>query len=116
MKVGFILDEFGCMELVQGKEKKPEEPSASATASERAGYMEKVDSWTKRYKKACSIIVASCTSSVLVYLEGVLDPVEMWKALEDKFAPKTATTRFQHEGIHGIEGGWVRCGSAPPTA
>src|SRR5215469_6109569 len=93
-QIEFILDEFGCLELVEGTEAMPTAP-ASAGGSHQTGFEAKLEAWTRKYKKACSIIITTCSSPVLVYLEGVRDSVKMWKTLEDKFAPKTATTRFQ---------------------
>ena len=84
------MDEFGCLELVEEKEAKPTTPT-----DETMGFEARLEAWTRKCKKACSIIITTCSSSVLVYLEGIKDPVKMWKALEDKFAPKTAITRFQ---------------------
>src|SRR5215470_1713686 len=92
-QIEFILDEFGCLELVEGKEAMPTAPTGGS--GHQTGFEAKLEAWTRKYKKACSIIITTCSSPVLVYLEGVRDPVKMWKTLEDKFAPKTATTRFQ---------------------
>ena len=95
MTVECVLDEFGCLEVVMGKDLEPTKPVETASAEAKADYSVKLEAWTKRWKKATSIVVATCTSSVLVYLEGCKNPVEMWKILEEKFAPKTATIRFQ---------------------
>src|SRR5215470_5389544 len=92
-QIEFILDEFGCLELVEGKEAMPTAPTGGS--GHQTGFEAKLEAWTRKYKKACSIIVTTCSSPVLVYLEGVRDPAKMWTTLEDKFAPKTATTRFQ---------------------
>ena len=93
-QIEFILDEFGCLELVEEKEAILTAP-AVAGGSHQIGFEAKLDAWTRRNKKACSTIITTCSSSVLVYLESIKNPVRMQKTLEDKFLPKTATTRFQ---------------------
>lgn len=81
-QIKWILDEMELLEVVEGKEKKPS----------RA---EDLDSWSKKAKKAKSLIGASVTASVMIYIEGMADPAEMWKVLEDRYNPKTQTTLFQ---------------------
>ena len=82
MQVESILDEFDCLELVKGNEVAP-----NPTTQEGL-----VAGWLKKRKKACSVILASCTPSALIYLERIKDPVEMWKTLENKYVPKSSTT------------------------
>ena len=84
MQVESVLDEVDCLELVKGMEVIPDPRSREGQVSR----------WLKKRKKACRIILASCTLSALIYLEGIKDPVETWKSLENKYAPKSSTTRY----------------------
>jgi len=95
----WILDEKEAWDIVKGTEIAPIRPTGTtespATAEAIAEYEQKALDFTKRSKKAKSTIGASITSPIMVYIEGLDDPVEMWKTLEDKYNPKTQTTLFQ---------------------
>jgi len=95
----WILDEKEAWDIVKRTEKAPIRPASStespAPAAAIAEYDKKALDFTKRSKKAKSTIGASITSPIMVYIEGLDDPVEMWKTLEDKYNPKTLTTLFQ---------------------
>ncbi len=81
-QIKWILDEWELLEIVEGKEKKPEDGEDLAV-------------WSKNAKKARSIIGASISASVMTYIEGMTDPAVMWTTLEDRYNPKTKTTLFQ---------------------
>jgi len=86
----WILDERDLWELVEGTERKPEPPVVAATMSttgEPTGvqttqatteYQEQLAAWTKKAKKARSIIGSSISASTMVYIEGIDNPMEMW--------------------------------------
>ena len=78
-QIKWILDEWELLEIVEGKEKKPEDGEDLAV-------------WSKNAKKARSIIGASISASVMTYIEGMMDPAVMWTTLEDRYNPKTKTT------------------------
>jgi hypothetical protein len=58
-------------------------------------YNTAIAAWTTKAKKARSIIGSSITSSVMIYIEGMDSPAEMWTALSDRYNPKTQTTLLQ---------------------
>jgi hypothetical protein len=94
----WILDEKDLWELVKGEETKPvvaivEERSTSG--SRTAADDNKLVAWTKKSKKARAIIGSSVTADVMVHLEGLESPVEMWQTLADLYNPKTRTTLLQ---------------------
>jgi Reverse transcriptase (RNA-dependent DNA polymerase)/gag-polypeptide of LTR copia-type/Pol polyprotein, beta-barrel domain/GAG-pre-integrase domain/Integrase core domain len=94
----WILDEKDLLEVVNGTDVKPlaptpEEVAASQTA--QGEYNTAIAAWTTKAKKARSIIGSSITSSVMIYIEGMDSPAEMWTALSDRYNPKTQTTLLQ---------------------
>ena len=108
----WILDERNLWEIVNGSEKHPQRPTeagastsqnttetttettAAATAA-AAEYEQKLEDFIQRSKKARSTIGASISASIMVYIEGMRDPAEMWQTLEEKYNPRTQTTLFQ---------------------
>ena len=78
----WILDEKDLLELVEGKETAP-----VAT--------EELAAWNKKVKKARSILGSSVTVSVMTYIEGMMDPVAMWRELEQRYNPKSQVTLLQ---------------------
>jgi hypothetical protein len=44
---------------------------------------------SQKTKKAQSIIGSSISPSVITYVQGMMDPVMMWKELEDRYNPKS---------------------------
>jgi hypothetical protein len=60
-----------------------------------AQYETKLEDFILRSKKARSTIGASISASIMVYIEGMIDPAVMWQTLEEKYNPKTQTTLFQ---------------------
>src|SRR5947207_1733205 len=110
----WILDERELWELVDGKEGKPEPPAATSaaittsTATSTTGetgvlpthtatqeYQERLTAWTRKAKKARSIIGSSISASSMVYVEGIDNPAEMWRILSERFNPITKTTLLQ---------------------
>src|SRR5271170_2729018 len=108
----WILDERNLWEIVNGTEAQPLRPVRAAAAStsistteitapteaEQAAmdeYTLKLEDFVQRSKKARSTIGASISASIMVYIEGMTDPAEMWQVLEEKYNPKTQTTLFQ---------------------
>ena len=99
-QVRWILDERDLWDLVIGKEPKP-----SATIQQTNSTVEgtttnvqndqHIAAWHKKAKKARSIIGSSLSASVMTYVEGLDDPVDIWKSLADKYDPKTQTTLIQ---------------------
>jgi gag-polypeptide of LTR copia-type len=68
----------------------PEQLAASQTV--QGEYNTAIAAWTT---KARSIIGSSITSLVMIYIEGMDSPAEMWTALSDRYNPKTQTTLLQ---------------------
>ena len=109
----WILNERNLWEIVNGTEAQPLRPVRAAAAStststettptalteaEQAAmneYTLKLEDFVQRSKKARSTIGASISASIMVYIEGMTDPAEMWQVLEEKYNPKTQTTLFQ---------------------
>ena len=105
----WILDERDLLEIVEGTEQKPTPPAEPASAPEgtattatsesiaeaRETYQESLAAWTKKSKKARTIIGSSISASIMIYIEGINDPAEMWKTLQEKYSPKTQTTLLQ---------------------
>jgi hypothetical protein len=58
-------------------------------------YQEQLAAWTKKAKKARSIIGSSISASTMVYVEGIDSPTEMWQILSERFNPITKTTLLQ---------------------
>jgi len=80
----WILDEKDILGIVDGGTKLDD----TATDDEQTQYERKV-------KKARSMIGAAVSDSVMIYIEGMDDPAEMWKVLEEKYNPKTKVTLRQ---------------------
>src|SRR5271169_5151102 len=84
----WILEERNLWHIVKGEELAPEAPSipgtpadaaATATATaETAEYELNLEDFNLRSKKARSTIGASISASIMVYIEGMTDPAEMW--------------------------------------
>src|SRR2546430_4801762 len=105
----WILDERELWEVVTGSEKQPEPaprseeitvqttgPSMSTTDPiTDSDFNAKLNAYVKNSKKARSIIGSSVSAAVMTYIEGVSDPVKMWKILEERYNPKTQTTLIQ---------------------
>jgi len=60
-----------------------------------AQYEEKLEEWMKKAKKAQKMIISTISPSVMTYVEGTKDPVEMWMILEGRYKPKTRITLRQ---------------------
>jgi transposase InsO family protein len=84
-----ILDEREIWNIVKGIEVE-EEPVITSEASDDV--LNKYNAYIKKVKTARAVLVASVSPSVMSFISGVKDPVEIWKTLEDKFAPKTRAT------------------------
>ena len=100
----WILDEKDLWEIVNGNEKRPERSAiresttaltTTATATEDIDFENTLKEYVSKAKKARSIIGASISTSVMVYIEGMSDPAEIWKTLETKYNPRTRTTLLQ---------------------
>ena len=104
----WILDELDLWELVDGKEIRPAPPASAAGASTTGTdtgtqttttamqeYRERLAAWSKKAKKARSIIGSSITASAMVYIEGIDDPAVMWQILSERFNPITKITLLQ---------------------
>src|SRR5579859_2723021 len=104
------LDDQDLWEVVQGKDKKPERPQTptstaqtsdqtavaeTATAAAMEAYEVELEAWTKKVKKAQKMIISTISPSVMTYVEGTKDPVEMWAILEGRYKPKTCVTLCQ---------------------
>ena len=101
------LDDQDLWEIVQGTDKKPEPPTSPTTSAPRSSeqaaaaatateeYETKLESWTKKAKKARKMIISTISPSVMTYVEGTRDPAEMWKVLEGRYKPKTRVTLRQ---------------------
>src|SRR5215475_2040802 len=75
----WILDEKELLEIVEGKEKEPTPPTegeVSEGTRSFVDYQNNLASFKKKVKKARSMIGATVSESVLVYLEGLSDPAE----------------------------------------
>src|SRR5579859_8178445 len=88
------LDDQDLWEVVQGKDKKPERPltpttstaqtpdqtaaAETATAAAMEAYEAELEAWTNKSKKAWKMIISTISPSVMTYIEGTKDPVEMW--------------------------------------
>jgi gag-polypeptide of LTR copia-type/Domain of unknown function (DUF4219) len=84
-----ILDERELWEVVKWIEVE-EEPAITFEASDES--LNKCKAYTKKLKTARAILVASVTPSVMSFISGVKNPVEIWQTLKNKFAPKTRAT------------------------
>ena len=84
-----ILDEREIWNVVKGIEVE-EEPVITSEASDDV--LNKYKAYAKKVKTARAVLVTSVSPSVMSFISGVKDPVEIWKTLEDKFAPKTKAT------------------------
>jgi transposase InsO family protein len=89
------LDDQGLWDIVIGTEKKPTNPSSSESTAETTAGDTAVEEWTKKAKKARKIIISTINPSVMIYVEGMRDPAEMWKTLEERYKPKTRVTLRQ---------------------
>src|SRR5271169_6774554 len=100
------LDDQDLWEVVKGIDKKPERPvtpttststsqTTELTAAETAEYENKLETWTKKAKKARKMIISTISPSVMTYVEGTKDPAEMWTILEGRYKPKTRVTLRQ---------------------
>src|SRR5437667_2486088 len=99
------LDDQDLWEVVKDDEAKPVspvDPPTSATPEARQQYTtakEEYDTamavWTKKAKKARKLIISTISPSVMTYVEGTRDPVEMWAILEGRYRPKTRVTLRQ---------------------
>src|SRR5208282_2612089 len=69
--------------------------ATEAETAATAEYNQKLEDFVQRSKKPRSTIGASISASIMVYIEGMTDPAEMWQVLEEKCNPKTQTTLFQ---------------------
>jgi hypothetical protein len=104
----WILDERDLWEIVTGSETRPIRvpatlaaqapiPSTSTTtvSTSDSEFEATLDAYVKKSKKARSIIGSSVSAAVMTYIEGVNDPAEMWRILEERYNPKTQTTLLQ---------------------
>jgi hypothetical protein len=105
----WILDERNLWDIVNGTETRPRRPAAPSTSAGEGAttaplqvdpaamteYETKLEDFVIRSKKARSTIGASISASIMVYIEGLTDPAEMWRILEEKYNPRTQTTLFQ---------------------
>ena len=102
----WILDERDLWEIVTGLETRPIRvpatlaaqapiPSTSTVSTSDSEFEAKLDAYVKKSKKARSIIGSSVSAAVMTYIEGVKDPAEMWRILEERYNPKTQTTLLQ---------------------
>ena len=105
------LDDQDLWEVVTGKDKKPEDPSAPTTSTAQTSeqpaaadtateaamedYETQLEAWTKKAKKARKMIISTISPSVMTYVEGTKDPAEMWTILEGRYKPKTRVTLRQ---------------------
>ena len=111
-QIRWILDERDLLEIVEGTEVKPEPPANAAgpaattsttgeqtdvqtTQTATQEYQERLAAWTKKFKKARSIIGSSISASTMVYIEGIDSPADMWRILSERFNPITKTTLLQ---------------------
>ena len=90
----WILDERDLWELVEGTEERPVPPT-NTEATSTTSTTEQLTAWTKKAKKARSIIGSSISASIMVYVEGIDSPAEMWQILSERFNPITKTTLLQ---------------------
>src|SRR5213076_2894168 len=92
----WILDEKDLLEVATEPKPVPPTPEQIAASTTVQGeYDTAIAAWTTKAKKARSIIGSSITSSVMIYIEGMDTPAEMWTALSDRYNPKTQTTLLQ---------------------
>jgi hypothetical protein len=102
----WILDERDLWQLVNGQETKPavtttatvvepQQESSSESAAADVIKLAEVTAWTKKSKKARAIISSSVTADIMVHLEGLESPMEIWRTLADLYNPKTRTTLLQ---------------------
>jgi gag-polypeptide of LTR copia-type/Domain of unknown function (DUF4219)/Zinc knuckle len=84
-----VLDEKEIWNVVKGIEE-AEEPVITSEAPDDV--LNKYNTYIKKVKTARAVLVTSISSSVMSFISGVKDPVEIWKILEDKFSPKTKAT------------------------
>src|SRR5271170_1450977 len=99
------LDDQDLWEVVKGIDKKPERPSTPTTSTSTSQtteptaamkeYETKLETWTKKAKKARKMIISTISPSVMTYVEGTKDPAEMWTILEGRYKPKTRVTLRQ---------------------
>ena len=114
-RIEWIFDERGLWEVVTGAETKPVEDvngkaadptvdltasgvastSAAVTTTPTSDYASKLEAYTKKCKRARSILGVTITDSVMTYIEGENDPAEMWKILESRYNPRTQVTLLQ---------------------
>src|SRR5215471_18651852 len=79
----------------QGSAMTTETQAATATQEAQAAYQQDLAAWNKKCKKARSIIHSAITTSVMVYIDGINNPADMWRILREKYSPKTQTTLLQ---------------------
>jgi hypothetical protein len=72
----WILDEKELLEVVEGSEKAPIAQNAPSP-EQQARYNAELAAWTRKAKKARSIIGSSVSESVMTYIEGMVDPSKM---------------------------------------
>src|SRR6266496_4306604 len=100
------LDDQDLWEVVQGNEKKPERPTTPTTSTTQSpeqasaaaameDYETKLETWTKKRRRARKLIISTVSPSVMTYVEGTKDPAEMWEILEGRYKPKTRVTLCQ---------------------
>jgi hypothetical protein len=112
----WIFDEKDLLEIVLGTEARPTPPSAQGEASIatvasitaaaqfellQTKYQADLALYTKKVKKARSLFGSTVSQSVMVYIEGLEEPSEMWRVLENKYSPKTQVA---------VMDGWVDLG------
>ena len=97
------LNDQDLWKIVKRDDKKSERPSTSITStpqsSEQATMMEEYETelktWTKKTKKIQKMIISTISPSIMIYVEDIRDPAEMWTILEGRYKPKTHVILYQ---------------------
>ena len=91
-----ILREFELFDIIDGKETRPQAPSApTATVEQMAAYNSSVKAYNKKMARACRILISTIQGRLLTYVEDEDDPAKIWKVLRDHFRPMTDITLSQ---------------------
>jgi transposase InsO family protein len=96
-----ILRERRVWKVVIGEETKPDSTSAiyesaSETASlgQQTPYERDLTAFEEKLDRANAVLFATISPSIIADIQGIDDPSEVWKVLEQRYAPKTDMSKM----------------------
>ena len=92
VQIRHILKERELFNIVDGSETAP---VFSGTGPATEAHETKAADFNKKVTKACSILVSTITLPLIMYIEELDDPVEIWKVLRKRYSLRTQTTLLQ---------------------